>query len=178
MTPELETRLCANFPATFRALARRTHWEIPDVLSADFTNTPLIQTFGIETGDGWYGIISEFATNAETLCAATGSCVARIKQKYATLRIDMSKCEQGFDHLISHAEDESEQTCEYCGAPGTLRENLSYLSIRCDPCNDPAKRMISGIENMELVLTYAIRPKTAEEARAWREIVARKFGGR
>jgi hypothetical protein len=138
MTPELEQRLCTDFPATFRALARRVGRENPDILNAGIGSIPLIQAFGIETGDGWYGIICEFAANAEPLCLETGSYVSRIRQKYATLRIDMSLREQDFDHLISQAEDASERTCEFCGVAGSLRDNLSYLSTRCDACDKPA----------------------------------------
>lgn len=196
MTPELERQLCADSPATFRGLAKRTMYQLDEIISADLRDMELVQAFGIECGDGWYGLIRRLAAKIEPWCAATGDHAVQVKEKYATLRFYMAEgTELGFrleprgsltiapaasskevQRAIDDAEEESARTCETCGAPGSLRDHGEWLSTRCDSCDDPAKRFVGSIVNIERILKYVIHPKTPEEARAWREVFARKFG--
>lgn len=197
MTRELEERLAADFPHVFSALALRTTHTLDEMLRADLRAKPHIATFGIETLDGWYGIIRRLAEKIDPWCAATGARALQVKEKYAGLRFYLTPARDAkpsyelrdeganlvsiapiasneeVNRAIDEAEEESERTCENCGAPGTEREHNYWLSTRCDDCDDPAKRFIARTENIERILKYVIKPKTAEEATMWRLALGR-----
>lgn len=64
MSPELEKQLCRDFPATYAALTERTIYDFEELLKVDLLHSAHITSFGIEHGDGWYGIARRFADRA------------------------------------------------------------------------------------------------------------------
>lgn len=178
MTPELEQQLCTDFPATFRSLRRRTLHTIEETIAAgqrgELRTMPLVEAFGIECGDGWYGLLHDLAKSIEPECERTGACASQVKEKYGGLRFHTSGPEsREMLAAIDAAEARSETICEISGAHGTLRDHNDWLETRCDPCDDPANRFINRVENIEAIIKYAIRPNTPEEAAIWRQMLAR-----
>lgn len=60
-----------------------------------------------------------------------------VKEKYGTLRVDISGKKIGFDRSCDfdiEMEKESFTVCECCGAPGEIRPDLSWILTLCDRC--------------------------------------------
>ena len=130
MTPELDQKLCQNYPEIFRD-----------------RHAPMNQTamcWGFDCDDGWYNII-------DTLCyqiqhyinqrnyGQTGVLVPQVvaeqvKEKYGTLRFYAMGGDDYTDGLITMAEAMSAKTCETCGSPGKLRGHTWYYTS----CNEHA----------------------------------------
>lgn len=125
MKQELDDELCAKYPKIFRDR------------HANMTETCMC--WGIETGDGWYGIIDQ-------LCAAIqqhldwqnrdGEKVAQVvaeqvKEKFGTLRFYYRGGDDVIDGMVRMAEAMSAITCDTCGAPGKL-SGSGWISTRCD----------------------------------------------
>jgi hypothetical protein len=93
-----------------------------------------IKMFGCECGAGWIDIIDRALDKC--LAEDPDFRVFQIKEKFGTMRLyaagggDVQK-------ICTEAEEESETTCEQCGAPGVLRGG-GWLYTACDGCE--AKR--------------------------------------
>ena len=160
MKPELDAKLCAEFPSIFRerglpATESCMHW-------------------GIDVGDGWYDLIHdacelfmgvirneeedvirahktqhqiayEVALSPEilkTLHIGEMTVVAeQVKEKYGYLRLywyseNLSeKARAEVDGIVAMAELISVRTCEKCGHPGEMR-GPGWLSVRCEACGE------------------------------------------
>lgn len=105
--------------------------------------------FDLAIGDGWFDLIWRLSEKLEPLCKkshlaaitnrllvgerdAARIYAVQVKEKFGTLRFYMSFSTQEMDKDISEAEDESERTCETCGKPGALRDDLSWLKTLCE----------------------------------------------
>lgn len=164
MTPELDEKLCKDFPLLYKD--RRS---------------PMNRTamcWGFDTGDGWYKLIYDLSAKLEPLIAALPdddcecghnesehkgwmgevrckgvwewdsevvkcSCAewsdnrpraSQVKEKFGTLRFYMTCETDEMDKLIQEAEHLSAVTCEECGEPGELR-GTSWLTTLCDSCS-------------------------------------------
>lgn len=180
MNYELEKQLADDFPHFFAALKRRTLHDLPDILTADLRMLEPIEAFGIECGDGWYGLIRRLAESSDASCAESGSYCVQLKEKFGTMRCYMSQTlrvvprdssagdDKSERDTFGEIESESERTCEKCGAEGKLRNHNGWYTTRCDECDSPAKRFIERSENVERFLRYVVKPKSEEETRMWR----------
>jgi hypothetical protein len=84
------------------------------------------------TGDGWKPLINLVVLAAKD----EGVKIAQIKEKFGELRIYVgSNASQRLLNLINEAENLSSTICEYCGKPGHLRTNRSWLKTLCEECN-------------------------------------------
>ncbi len=127
MKPELDDKLCADFPLLYR---RR---RLP------MTETSMC--WGFQCGDGWHGIIRRLSEKLEKAISefpAYGKrpAASGVKEKYGTLRFDMSPSTSEMELWIELAEAESADTCERCGEPGELRDS-GYMVTLCNKCNTP-----------------------------------------
>lgn len=93
-------------------------------------------------GNGWEPLIRELAEKLEEYNNThIGNVVAtQVKEKFGGLRFyvffteGVTREDSGkMWELIGKAELKSEKTCEYCGAPGKLRES-GWVKTRCDKC--------------------------------------------
>jgi hypothetical protein len=58
--------------------------------------------------------------------------VAQVKEKFGGLRFYVGSASEEFFDAIDAAEEESYKTCEQCGEPGELREDLSWILTLCE----------------------------------------------
>jgi hypothetical protein len=97
--------------------------------------------WGFECGDGWEPLIRELSVKLEALIVALPEAehgnyrAMQVKEKFGTLRFYMSSSTDEMEALINEAEEKSAITCEECGQAGSMRGG-SWLSTRCDACND------------------------------------------
>jgi len=123
MSPELDAKLCADYPKIF---ADR-HGNMQETC----------MVWGFACHDGWYPLI-------DTLCreiqwhldknakAGTPQFVAsQVKEKYGTLRFYGNGGDAKIDAFIWFAESMSSILCETCGAPGKRRGG-GWVYTACD----------------------------------------------
>ena len=90
---------------------------------------------GGNIGDGWVDIAREFITKARELSPEIK--IFQIKEKFGGLRIYFSlPREKGLSKSIEILEDsalsKSYRTCEFCGKPGKLRNDFSWIKTVCE----------------------------------------------
>jgi hypothetical protein len=85
-----------------------------------------------ECGPGWKKLIDPLIAACDRLRAR----VDQIKEKYGTLRFYYTPPDGGWcdelEDLVDAAEEESNRTCEMCGAPGTMRTKKFWLKTLCN----------------------------------------------
>jgi len=88
-------------------------------------------------GDGWEPIIRRLSEKLEAAIAALPAeerelcCASQVKEKFGSLRFYMNGSTDEMEAWISAAEDESERTCETCGAPGKNSGSV-WLKTACE----------------------------------------------
>lgn len=132
MKTELQAELFRRYPTIFRKPGEgRLQKEI----------APLDER-GIECGDGWFTLIDRLCTACESEIDALISQgltevhwprVAQIKEKFGGMRfyVNGSVTDELRALILAVEEEESRRTCEYCGAPGKLREG-EWRHTYCD----------------------------------------------
>lgn len=83
---------------------------------------------------GWWPILDKYISQ---LLAIDPNCELLVKEKYGTLRIrtvSQNHARNEFRDIEISAERASETICEICGAPGTLRPQLTWMQTLCDRC--------------------------------------------
>ena len=100
-------------------------------------NSPITQSLiPFETnGDGWFKLIDQLSADITALDERDGSqtIAVQVKEKYGGLRFYIESGTDAVIEAIDKAEDLSLKTCEYCGEPGTTR-NDGWVSTMCDNC--------------------------------------------
>ena len=175
MKPELELALCRDFPATYAALAKRRIYDVGELLGKDLRGHAHITSFGIEHGDGWYGLARKFAEVAEPFCLRTGNYVKQQKEKYGALVIYVTGYNDEVDSAADAVEAESERTCEECGAPATIRESAGWVSTLCADCGSPAMSYFNRRGHVERLLHYIIEPRWPNDVDRWRELLIKRI---
>lgn len=112
---------------------------------------PLICRDGIEcgadVGSGWWPTVAWACAKLERLARQQKISdyvkeplrLAQVKEKFGTLHINISQvvpadswmCEAARDIIVS-AEQQTTNTCEYCGGFGWLREDLMWIKTLCE----------------------------------------------
>ena len=100
-------------------------------------------TFGLEFNSGWNGIVEELLGKIEAHLTEKyaagfrdpdyGFQIDQIKEKFGTLRFYVCGADDPIFNFILDAERKSAQTCELCGAPGSLhcRKGAFWLHTFC-----------------------------------------------
>jgi hypothetical protein len=123
MSPDLDAKLCADFPLLYSAR------------HADMRHT--LSHVGFETGDGWFDIIYELSAELEQLIEKlppeerNNYYAVQVKEKFGLLNFYMSRATEEMRSLIGEAEGKSASTCEECGQPGKLRDGR-WLKTLCE----------------------------------------------
>ena len=84
---------------------------------------------------GWWDILDRFIPK---ILEADPNTYLYIKEKFSFLRIEMSSTIIDLQQQIDwekEAEVASSSVCEYCGQPGRIRPNRSWMQTLCDRCN-------------------------------------------
>lgn len=124
MKREYDDALCEEFPLLY-ADRTRSWREVPI-------------GFGIECKDGWYPLLRALSAQLEAFIMKLPEGqrplyrAAQVKEKLGTLHFCMSRQTPEMSAAISEAEELSARTCEYCGAPGTLRRAADWRITLCD----------------------------------------------
>lgn len=98
---------------------------------------PFMKDIICECDDGWFGIIQGLC---QDLVKAYESCgkdpnnivVVQVKEKFGELRFYTDILIPGADQIITAAEEESRETCEVCGAPGTQELYRGWIQTVCN----------------------------------------------
>lgn len=98
--------------------------------------------WGFECGDGWFDLIDRLSSKLERILEdqkASGVSeedlpkADQVKEKMGSLRYYLTYGTDEMYDIINEAERESENTCESCGKPGTMR-NTGWITVRCEDC--------------------------------------------
>ncbi len=119
MKPELEDKLCKEFPTFFRR-------ERPI--------TESLMAFGFECGNGWFDILHSLCTDIKNILEKNhtdGFEVVQIKEKYGGLRFYVTGAYEEIWKRIDRVEEESFKICDVCGKPGKLR-GCGWLYTSCE----------------------------------------------
>lgn len=136
MNTELQNQLYEKYPQLF--------------VNKDKTPIQSPMSFGIETGDGWYEIISSLCwmikqhedsiiwqtewkqkTESEYQSDYFPVKFDQIKEKYGGLRVYFSGGDQYIEGLVSMAEAMSYHICDVCGNKGEANKG-GWISVRCE----------------------------------------------
>lgn len=94
-------------------------------------------------GPGWWPLLDEVCADVKAL---DPEVQLSFKEKYGTCQIDFITESTEHFNAIYRLTDEAEQTsktiCEFCGHPGHLHEERSWLQTLCERCAalDPLER--------------------------------------
>jgi hypothetical protein len=136
MNTELQNKLYEKYPQLF--------------VNKDKTPMQSPMCFGIETGEGWYEILSSLCwmikqyedsviwqtewnqkTNPEYKSDYFPVKFDQIKEKYGGLRVYFSGGNQYIEGLVSMAEAMSYKVCDVCGNKGEANKQ-GWISTRCE----------------------------------------------
>jgi hypothetical protein len=136
MNNELQNKLYKKYPQLF--------------VNKDKTPMQSPMCFGIETGEGWYEILSSLCwmikqyedsviwqtewnqkTNPEYKSDYFSVKFDQIKEKYGGLRVYFSGGDQYIEGLVSMAEAMSYKICDVCGNKGEANKQ-GWISTRCE----------------------------------------------
>lgn len=136
MNTELQNQLYEKYPQLF--------------VNKDKTPMQSPMCFGIETGEGWYEILSSLCwmiqqhedsivwqtewrqkTDPEYQSDYFPVKFDQIKEKYGGLRVYFSGGDQYIEGLVSMAEAMSYHICDVCGNKGEPNKG-GWISVRCE----------------------------------------------
>ena len=84
----------------------------------------------INVGPGWLPIVYRLIVSLAQLPDPPD--IEEIKNKNGELRVDLKGYQPEGEALIGEADEEAARTCEMCGQPGELREQLPWMQVLCD----------------------------------------------
>ena len=125
MSPELDKRLCEDFPKIF----------------AQRNGSPkeTAMCWGFECGDGWYDLIAVLCCNIQAHLDYNDDVpqvvAMQVKEKFGTLRFYVHGGDEYTAGAISMAESMSSRICELCGNKGKVIEDNGWLKTRCNTCH-------------------------------------------
>jgi hypothetical protein len=80
-----------------------------------------------DVGPGWRDIVAPLIRKA----AERGLKILQIKEKFGGLRFYYAPFDEQFNELVAVAEERCDQTCEWCGKPGT-KSGFGWIKTLCD----------------------------------------------
>lgn len=122
-------------------LTKQLQDEFPDYFM-DLYGDPrrTCMAFGLEVGDGWFGIIHKLCTNIKEVLKDVEKDpenpfrFAQIKEKWGILRIYTEGYHESVSKLIEAAEQESSQVCENCGSTENVSRSGGWIKTLCAKC--------------------------------------------
>ncbi|MGF6447121.1 hypothetical protein [Paraburkholderia youngii] len=127
MSPELDAKLRAHYPAIF------TVDPVGDPYDLDGPPVPsAFATWGFECGDGWYDLLNALCLNLQhaTKCGASQVVAVQVKEKFGGLCFYANGPDAEQAGMIELAETMSKQLCEVCGNRGKAIRN-GGIKTRC-----------------------------------------------
>jgi hypothetical protein len=91
---------------------------------------PITNCGFFEIGDGWFPLIKELIEDLISLGWDKQTC--QVKEKFGGLRFYINTGSDEIFDRISKAEEDSYKTCEKCGKPGELRNDIGWYRTLCD----------------------------------------------
>lgn len=133
MKAELQQKLFDKYPVMFKHRNRKLE-KGGIILPIDF---------GVETGSGWYWLISNLLECIHSYVSQNEVpevTITQIKEKYGSLRFYFTGGNDMVYGMVWLAEDMSEKICEECGSTeGILKEINGWWSTRCKNCRKNEK---------------------------------------
>lgn len=90
-------------------------------------------------GPGWHPLLLRL--HERLVAVRPGYRVEHVTEKFGAARVELTTTSSEIRDLISEAEQESAQTCEFCGAPGRCRRrsdaDRGWIKAVCDSCHVP-----------------------------------------
>lgn len=97
-----------------------------------------MELFGIECGEGWYGIIAPLIGYVEEYNENHPDGepieILQIKEKFGELRFYTNFTTPELNELIIEAEEKSWKTCETCGSTENVGHTMGWISVLCPEC--------------------------------------------
>lgn len=96
-----------------------------------------MELFGVECGEGWYGIIAALIKYIEEYNETHSDepiIVHQIKEKFGELRFYTNFVTPELDDLIEEAEGIAWNTCETCGSTKNIGHTMGWVSVVCPDC--------------------------------------------
>ena len=148
MSPEQQQTLFNLYPSLFVLRSNRSY--------------PI--TYGIDTGNGWYGLL-EATCSQLTQVESVEIQFVQVKEKFGTLRLytkiipkedqkpeKVQRDAAWAQGVISAAEAFSSKICEVCGSAGVLRPG-GWYRVLCDTClADSGKKQVESSKDQEEVV--------------------------
>jgi hypothetical protein len=105
-----------------------------------------VTKYGLECGEGWLDILSKLCRELESVNEHRDEDqwvkAEQIKSKFGGLRFytnDTRRLGLRVLNLIKDAEVACSNTCEKCGASGTLRKDVGWWMVMCESHYDEKK---------------------------------------
>lgn len=125
MNSELTTKLKDKYPAFFRDLY------------GDPSQTCM--AFGIECGDGWYGLLEKLCEDIAASNPPEDFRFAQIKEKFGGLTVYVDFGNEKIFSLTTEVEQESYKVCEFCGTRDNVTSEGSWILTLCSTCRQNRK---------------------------------------
>lgn len=93
----------------------------------------------VDVEDGWRDIVCGLLADLETM-GLPELRITQVKEKFGLLRVYVNDGNEAVAARIKAAIDASAETCEACGAPGTLGHVGGWYGVRCTACR-PIRRV-------------------------------------
>lgn len=94
---------------------------------------PPVAFYGLSCGSGWNGIIDELCADLREI--DPDITAHQVKEKFGGLRFYTGGTSEEALDRIQEAADDSFETCEWCGAPGSRDNDGGWVRTLCDPCS-------------------------------------------
>jgi hypothetical protein len=185
MNRQLEIRLATDFPHVYGAL-----------VAVDKQADNALSLWGIQCGDGWYGILRSLGTAIDGACRESGEYAAQIKEKFGTLRVYLISRnpetnmkmnlrqevgplislhpvsrDEGIRALVNVAIEKSSTTCERCGSAGSIGKANTMIAVLCTDCSMAVANKLPDPGILDRLIKNVIEPNHPSEIEVWRAIL-------
>jgi len=95
--------------------------------------------FGMECGNGWFWLLNNLCESIQSYIDNNGLDqieFIQVKEKFGTLRIYESGCDDITYGMIIMAENMSKHICETCGSTENVTSEGSWVRTLCNKCRD------------------------------------------
>lgn len=94
---------------------------------------PTAESFFMSAPSGWWKILD--GAFESMFAIGWDGRVYDIKEKYGSLRLDVSSSDDEIDVVCLMAEEDSVRTCQVCGDPGKMTRG-HWLYVLCESCKE------------------------------------------